>query len=101
MSSTIKQYDLNSSEFKNLMRAAHLLTGKSPNGFHYTVGDCYFDFGQGWLWTTILSDGGNFGGYQALNPAQQERIVMASSISEIDAVVNEVLADKHCYDRIK
>ena len=101
MSSTIKQYDLNSPEFKNLMRAAHLLTGKSPNGFHYSVGDCYFDFGQNWLWTTILSDGGDYGGYQALNPAEQERIVMAESIAEIEAVVDEVFAGKYCPDRIK
>lgn len=101
MSSTIKRYDLNSPEFKNLMRAAHLFTGKSPNGYHYTVGDCYFDFGQNWVWTTVLSDGGDYGGYQALTPREQEMIVLASSIAEIESVVDEVFADKYCPDRIK
>ena len=101
MSSTIKQYLPGSPECQNLARAATLLTGKSPNGYHYKVGDCYFDFGQNWIWTTILSDGGDYGGYQALNPVQQEKIVMASSVAEIDAVVDEIFSDKNCYDRIK
>lgn len=99
--SSIKQYEPGSHEYQNLSRAAALMTGKSPKGYHYKVGDCYFDFGQNWIWTTILSDGGDYGGYQALNPAEQEKIVLASSIAEIEAVVGEVFADKYCPDRIK
>lgn len=99
--SSIKRYEPGSPEYQNLARAAALMTGKSPRGYHYTVGDCYFDFGQGWVWTTILSDGGEWGGYQALNPREQEMIVLASSVAEIEAVVDEVFADKYCPDRIK
>ena len=98
--SFIKRYASDTPEYDKLRRAAHILTGLSPNGYKYTVGETYFDFGQDWKWTTILCDGGSFGGYQALSPANQEEIILAP-VEQLPAVCADVLAGKFCPDRIK
>lgn len=97
--SSIKVFAPTTPEYKNLARAAALMTGKSPRGYHYRVGETWFDYGQDWRWTTVLSDGGSFEGYQALNPREHEKIVQAASIAELEAAVDEVFADKFCPDK--
>lgn len=95
MSSYIKTFSNDSPEFARLQRAADMLTEQSPRGYHYYVADTYFDFGQNWIWTTILCDGGEWGGYQALNPAEQAQIITGS----IEEAIKAVFADKYCPDR--
>lgn len=92
MSKYIKVFNADSPEYARLQAAAELMTKRSPLGYHYHVGDTYFDFGQNWVWTTILCDGG----YQALYPRDQERIITG----DIDAAVTAVFADKYCPDHI-
>ena len=96
MSKYIRTYSNDSPEYARLKAAADIMTARSPKGYHYYVGDTYFDYGQEWVWTTILCDGGEWGGYQALCPANQERILTG----DIDAAVAAVFAGKYCPDRV-
>lgn len=99
MSAYIKIFEHGSEAREKLNRAAHILTGLSPKGYRYYVGETYFDFGQDWKWTTILCKGGEFGDYQALSPAEQERIILAD-VPELATVAADVLAGKFCPDRL-
>ena len=94
--STIKIYNPGTTEYDNLRRAAALMTAMSPKGYTYRVGVTYFDFGQNWEWTTILTDGGEWGGYQALCPRDHERIIMG----DIEGGVKAAMEDKHCPDHV-
>ena len=100
--SAIKVFDYGSEEYARLSAVASVLTVLSPKGYSYDVGVTYFDYGQGWKWTTILCDGGkwgdfgNWGGYQALNPREQEKIINGADVIE---VAKEILSDEHCPDR--
>ena len=96
---TIKIYNPGTPEHDRLTKAAEIMTARSPRGYKYRVGVTYFDYGQGWEWTTILCDaaGDNLGGYQALNPREHEEILTG----DIEAAVASVFADKYCPDRIK
>lgn len=101
MSKAIRKFEPNSAERMNLELAAAMLTDMSPNRYRYYVGETYFDFGQNWMWTTVLcNNGGAFGSYQALSPAEQERIIFGD-VDDIHEAVKAVLADKYCPDRIK
>jgi hypothetical protein len=97
--SFIKIFEHDAPERDKLNRLAHILTGLSPRGYRYYVGETYFDFGQDWKWTTVLCDGGNYGGYQALNPREQEDAILAD-ISELPRIAQEILTDKYCPDRV-
>lgn len=100
--SAIKLYQNGSNEYKKLELAAAMLTYLSPNGYRYYVGETYFDYGQDWMWTTVLCDDhSKWGGYQALCPREQEEIVLANGIDDIKFVALHVLADKYCPDRKK
>ena len=102
MSAFISVFDKGSEEYERLQLAALMLTNRSPNGRTYYVGETYFDYGQGWKWTTILChSGGTWGDYQALYPSAQDEIILASKIDELVAIVEGILADKHCPDRKK
>lgn len=69
------------------MRAADL--GKS---YWYTVEDCYFDFGQNWMWTTIIAHDPSMGtSWQAIYPNMQERILEATSYLDITDTVEELV----------
>ena len=101
MTEHIKIYNPGTPAYDRLLTAAALMTERSPLGRKYYVGVTYFDFGQNWEWTTILCDGGNFGGYQALNPVDHEAIVCAETVEAIGKAVDAVFANKFCPDRIK
>lgn len=100
----IKRYASNTSEYDALRRASHILTGLSPNGWEYYVGETYFDYGQNWKWTTILCHctGNGFADtYQALSPAAQEEIITAGHGAALVEACQRVLSGKFCPDRIK
>ena len=100
MSWVIKVFGKDSEEYKALNVAAAVLTAKSPNGYRYYVGETYFDYGQDWKWTTVLCEGDSWGGYQALNPREQEDILLGD-VNDIPKVCDEVLSDKFCPDKKK
>ena len=102
MANYIKVYKDGSDEYKKLQRAATRLTELSPNKFKYYVGETYFDYGNGFKWTTVLCDnGGQWGRYQALSPVDQKAIILAMGDEQIDEIVRIVLSDPWCPDRLK
>ena len=102
MSWGLKVFDHGSRERELLKIAAAVLTFKSPNGWRYYVDETYFDYGQDWKWTTVLCSGGSFGGYQALNPVEQEEILLGEeSFEYMGAIADKVLSDKYCPDKVR
>ena len=97
--STIKKFGYGTDEWNALAKLAKVLTEKSPKRCFYYVDDTYFDYGQDWMWTTIICNDPSsvFGGYQALNPREQEDAVMGRDPYEL---ADEVLSDKYCPDRV-
>ena len=99
----IKVFEKDSREYELLDKLALILTFKSPKRYRYFVGKTYFDYGQGWLWTTVLCETGKsgcMGSYQALNPCEQEKILGCDgSLEAVAAIADAVLADKFCPDR--
>lgn len=99
MTECIDIFPVASEEYKRLEEVAQALTRKSPRGYRYYVGETYFDYGQDWSWTTILCEGGMFGIYQALNPREQEAVIMGDYTP--DELADMVLDGKFCPDRIE
>ena len=99
MSTYIAKFDKGTSEYEKLQIVALMLTNRSPLKYRYEVGETYFDFGQDWMWTTILCRGNEWGGYQALNPREQEEILEAETYADFVRIVNEILADDLCPDK--
>ena len=98
MTECIKIFNPGTPEHDRLTLAAALMNIYSPRGYRYYVGETYFDYGQGWRWTTVLCDDkSQWGGYQALNPREQEEIITGN---DVKATIDKVFADKYCPDRI-
>lgn len=85
------------SEEKNRLQSfADDLNNDLDFTYEYTVEDVLFDAGQNWAWTTIIAHnpeeaGSILGGWQALNPRQQEYIL---SGIKLDEVKQELLASE-------
>ena len=73
----IRTYSPDTDAYKRLTTAATVLTAVSPKGITYTVEDTYFDYGQDWMWTTLIANdpASVFGSYQALCPRDYELIL--------------------------
>lgn len=93
---TIKR---NSDEYRKFEMVASMLEYESPSHQIYMVQDVYFDYGQDWMWTTITSLGGKWGGVQVLNPRQWEDIMFADSLEELVKVVRDIRSDKYFGDK--
>ena len=89
---TIKVYPRNSDERVKLTEAARELTRISGNGTVYTVEETYFDYGQNWMWTTIIAHRQSGDSFQRLCPRDHEKIIMSK---DIPATVAEITADKY------
>ncbi len=83
--------------YQKLQIVANELEQQSPNGLKYVVGDCYLDYGQSWMWTTIISRGE--WEYQVLNPKQWKDIMLADSFSELYKIVDEIRNGKFFLDK--
>ena len=79
--------DYGTKEYKNLVAVASLLNAISDNGYY--VGETYFDYGQDWVWTTIMYHS-KWGDVQALYPRQWEEILLAGSIEELAKIAKEL-----------
>ena len=105
MSLGIKVFEKGTEARERLEKLAAVLTLKSPRHYVYYVGETYFDYGQGWKWTTVLcktGEGGITGIYQALSPANQKELLLCDgSFEQIVEVAEKVLGGKYCPDRIK
>jgi hypothetical protein len=98
MSTYITTFEKGSEEYEKLQIAALMLTNRSPRGYLYEVGETYFDFGQNWKWTTIMC-WANCNPYQALNPREQEEIILSDTYDEMVKTVELIFTDKFCPDK--
>ena len=87
MDSTIRQFPKDSDEHLRLEMACLALNHKSTKGTTYKVEDTYFDFGQGWMWTTIIAYRADGEGYQALCPLFQEWILTEPDTLETVSII--------------
>ena len=89
MISTLEYYEQG---FKNLELVATLLEWNSD--FTYEVRDTYFDFDQGWMWTTIIKRGdfglSSYDSCQILYPGEWEEIVCAGTLDELYEIAKEL-----------
>ena len=94
----IRQYAPDTPEYLKLKLAATALTHLSTKGITYRVEDTWFDYGQRWMWTTILAHDpdSNWGDYQALCPRDFEKILLMPDILN---TVNEIRSDKWWRDK--
>lgn len=83
--------------FKNMVAVAALLTALSPNDASYLVRDVYLDFGQDWMWTTIIRR--NFHECQVLSPREWEEIVLADGLNDIAACVEDIRNGTYFMDK--
>lgn len=88
---TIRTYPKDSIEYVKLALASMWLERFSKKGTRYEVGDTYFDFGQGWRWTTIIATRSTGDTYQALCPRDHERIIRSDDIM---ATVQGIVSDR-------
>jgi len=88
-----------SEDYNMLELLALRLTQKSPNHYKYYVGETYFDYGANMMWTTVLCNG-DWCSYQALNPVEQETILLYG-VSMLDKLVEDIFNDKYCPDKVK
>ena len=88
--SALRVFKPESEEYNRLQNFADELNNDARFQANYTVEDLYFDYGQNWMWTTIIAHRQNErgGGWQALTPKNQERVV---EWIELDTVKQELL----------
>lgn len=96
--SAIRIFAKDSQEYKMLEKTAEMLTEKSPNGYVYKVEETYFDYGQGWKWTTVIAHTPDGDSYQALSPREQGLIV-EEGICDLETTVKLIFESKYCPDR--
>lgn len=87
----------NEQEYKNLKAVAAMLEALSAHSATYIVEDVYLDFGQKWMWTTIIRKG--YSECQILSPRQWEMVTMATSSNELLACVEDIRNDKYFMDK--
>ena len=89
---TIKVYDPKSEEYILLKIACIVLEYFARKGTRYHVADTYFDFGQGWRWTTIIATKPDGSHYQALSPRDHQKIL---TTQDMFATVREITSDRY------
>lgn len=91
--------ETNERAYERLEAVANILTAYSKKGIRYWVDDTYFDYGQGWKWTTILAKDGEGWKWQAICPRDWELIIEAETPEELMEAVNSIRNDKFFGDK--
>lgn len=87
---TITTFAPDSVEYSNLRVIANYYTATSPYGCRYTVEDVYFDYGQDWMWTTIVCYKPNGDDYQVLYPNEHEKIVLETDNTTLFKIADKI-----------
>lgn len=85
-----------SPEYRNLEKVAGVLNAISidPSVNFYRVENVFFDAGKGWMWTTVIRYGGEYGGVQVLTPREWAFAIMAETQTDILNLVKSVVNGK-------
>lgn len=78
-------FEPDTEEYKRLEEIAKKMTELSPNKQTYKVEDVYLDYGQDWMWTTIVNVER---GYQILSPRDWMECL---NNDDTNAVANEII----------
>ena len=97
----IKTYKPHTIEYKKIelmLKALNILKEQYFLDVEFYISDVYFDYGQNWMWTTILCKYKNVmdmqSSYQILNPAQYEKILfqeMTGFVEVYEELKNDIL----------
>lgn len=96
MNNLLKTYEYGTPEFERLSIAAQVLTAISPHKYKYRVEDTYFDFGQDWMWTTIIAYRPDGESYQALDPVRHVQILNSENLLW---TLSEIIQNKYWLDK--
>ena len=93
----IRTINKSEKEYTKLEFVAKALQIVSPNNIKYQVEDVYFDLGQDWMWTTIVS----YGSWecQILNPREWENIMLADDLQDLLTIVENIRNGKYFGDK--
>lgn len=78
----------NEQAYKNMKLAAAMLEVMSEHNAQYIVEDTYLDFGQDWMWTTIVRRGWH--DCQILNPREWFMITNAETTEDVARAVDDI-----------
>ena len=95
-----RRVKIGSDEEKKLVAVAKILEAVSPNNYDYKVEVTYFDYGQDWVWTTIVCH--NYmkdRSWQVLNPKEWEHIITAETIADLCVIAEHITKDEYFIDR--
>ena len=93
---TERTFNIDTLEYKNLKRAADIMTTMSDgSSVEYVVQDCYFDFDQDWMWTTIIKinhkEKGILRSCQAITPRDWKLIIAAESKKDLLEIMKSII----------
>lgn len=90
MSKHIAQFSKTSDEYKKLEDMVSILKEMHPNR-QFWIEDTWFDAGQDWMWTTILSQNVKLDmPYQYLYPVDQKTIIESTTKNELIQLANHL-----------
>lgn len=75
-------------QYKNLEAVAKMLEALSPNEAIYEVENVFFDFGQNWMWTTIVRY--RHMECQVLTPKEWNEVISAETVEDLANAVNDI-----------
>ena len=75
---------------------ASILTIYSPHNANYIVENVYYDYGQNWMWTTIVRHGYNE--CQILYPRDWQNIIEADTEEKLHKVIKDLMNDDYELD---
>ena len=89
--------------YKNLRAVAAMLEATSPRGYRYEVRDVYFDYGQDWMWTTIIctdpsKESEITRSWQVPCPRDWAKVLMADSLAELVECTEIIMGGEHFLD---
>lgn len=92
MAETIKVYDKESVEYKKLEAAAVVITAFT--GVKTVVKDVYFDLGQDWKWSTLVTEPKDGWSCQILCPRDHALIIQAEDVEQFNRTIETILKEK-------
>lgn len=98
----IRIYNRNEVQFSKLQTLASIiefsLREACDADVTIKVEDTYFDFGQGWMWTTLIAYRGDVSKhdtYQMLYPTHMNKIVEAKTIQDLSDIAYDIIEKQY------
>ena len=95
----ITTFKYDSKEHDALVTVARILNTFCTNGYRFYVDDIYYDYGQAWMWTTIIADNGG-DSYQILCPRDHELIIENICWTRMSQAINNIMNEAKEYEHL-